>query len=605
MLGGKEKPVVALEDRIGKQSTIATNRVRSIVRLRPQNVAGETESDLNAVQYDISSRLLWVLPGPDAATPERRQFDVDGMIGPEENNSQAFAQVSDTVDGVFAGTPGCIVAYGSTRSGKTHTLFDPDGMAVQAARYLFAKTDGIVISLQFVEVYMEMLKDLLDAVSRLTLREAEGKTRVHGTAQFDVSSSDDVADALAMGLANRHADQARATVILIMNVSPPQGDPVNLFFVDLPGSEGLASFSALGEGRLALDSTCALQSLSTFTRALSVVADKKIKTKPPLRESKLTRVLSNAFHGGARMSVICCVALGAADLEHTLSTLEFAHLAMRASLKESKNEKGLDNDTITKDLQAQIDAFDDSQLPNADEVEQVLRDELARVEARLEQGESAEQLRAHIAELEVSHSKLVLKVGASGKAGHKAVPELDPEEERLVAESQAKIKSMRAQVDAARKLRDEVTLMLPEIAAEYRELGGHAWHNGDTGKTETYYVKALAAYTKCMGKDHPEVACSMGDLANVYCDQARFDDAIGLYQQALRIHTDAFGPDHVDTAGDLASLGLVYSVQGNHKDALPLLRDAYTIMEKHLEDDHPNLVQVRTFMDKTAAALKK
>ncbi|KAJ1626993.1 Tetratricopeptide repeat-domain-containing protein [Pavlovales sp. CCMP2436] len=75
--------------------------------------------------------------------------------------------------------------------------------------------------------------------------------------------------------------------------------------------------------------------------------------------------------------------------------------------------------------------------------------------------------------------------------------------------------------------------MLPEIAAEYRELGGHAWHNGDTGKAQAYYEKALNAFLKCLGKDHPEVACSMGDLANVYCDLGRFEDALEMYQVRL------------------------------------------------------------------------
>ncbi|KAJ1626991.1 P-loop containing nucleoside triphosphate hydrolase protein [Pavlovales sp. CCMP2436] len=606
-IGKKEE----LEDRLETiASSRTSNRVRVVVRLRPPSVRRETDADLNAVQHDVGSRLLWVLPGPGASKPHRRQFDADGMIAPNASNAQAFAEVIESVEAPLAGTPGCVVAYGATGTGKTHTLFAPDGLVVQAAMHLFGKQEGLRCSVQFVEVYFEMLRDLLDPVSHVTLRGGgRHKTIVYGTVPLDCTSTDGVTDALRTGLAVQSADEPHTCAIFILNVSLPGSDAATpLYFVELPGSEGLKAVGV--EGVQLAELVCAYKSLSTFERTLKVIADKKIKTKPPLRESKLTRVLSDVFYGGGKMSVLVHIGLGAAELSRTNASLELLQFAMRVSLKEAKNEKGLDQDTVSKDLQNEIDAFDEASHSKGAEVEAALRAEIVRAGKGVD---NAAALEKQVAQLAKDHDALAKKASAKvgAKSADKPSTARDPEELKIAAETHDKIMAMRAQLDAARKLRDEVTVMLPEIAAEYRELGGHAWHNGDTAKTEMYYDKALAAYTKCMGKDHPEVACSMGDLANVYCDQSRFGDAIRLYQAAYRIHIDAFGPDHVDTAGDLASLGLVYSVQGKHKEALPLLKyappplDAYKIMERHLEDDHPNLLQVATFMEKSQLALKK
>ncbi|KAG8464528.1 hypothetical protein KFE25_009896 [Diacronema lutheri] len=591
----------ALEDRLGKQQTIVTNRVRSIIRLRPRSVKGESDAELHAVEYDISSRLLWVLPGEGAPVPDRRQFDADGMIGPDAGADAAFGEVRDCVESVLAGTPGCVVAYGAHGTGKTRTLFAPDGLAALAARVLFAKGEPTRISVQFIEIYFELLADLLDASSRVTLREGGNKTQLYGTASTECASADDVENAIATGQAARRADCARSSAVLVLHVSSATtADSVPLYFVDLSSTDGL-KLGGGADGVALAPPTSAYASLHTFERTLHVLSDRKVKIKPPIRESRLTRVLANVFSAGGKMCVLVHIALGAGELALTLASLDFAQLAMRVSLKEAKNEKGLDNDTVTKNLQSQIDAFDESSAKRHGEVEAQIRAEMARAAGG---AKNAAELRTAVAAAHKVYASLLDKVG-KGRGAEKAngQPAPDPEEVRLAEETHKTIMEMRAQIDAARKLRDEVTVMLPEIAAEYRELGGHAWHSGDTAKTRMYYDKALVAYTKCMGKDHPEVACSMGDLANVYCDEGRFDEAIELYQKAYKVHNDAYGPDHVDTAGDLASLGLVYSVQGKHKQALPLLKEAYAIMEKHLEDDHPNLVQVKTFMENSLGAI--
>ena len=582
--------------------------MRSIIRLRPRSVKGESDAELHAVEYDISSRLLWVLPGEGAPVPDRRQFDADGMIGPDAGADAAFGEVRDCVESVLAGTPGCVVAYGAHGTGKTRTLFAPDGLAALAARVLFAKGEPTRISVQFIEIYFELLADLLDASSRVTLREGGNKTQLYGTASTECASADDVENAIATGQAARRADCARSSAVLVLHVSSATtADSVPLYFVDLSSTDGL-KLGGGADGVALAPPTSAYASLHTFERTLHVLSDRKVKIKPPIRESRLTRVLANVFSAGGKMCVLVHIALGAGELALTLASLDFAQLAMRVSLKEAKNEKGLDNDTVTKNLQSQIDAFDESSAKRHGEVEAQIRAEMARAAGG---AKNAAELRTAVAAAHKVYASLLDKVG-KGRGAEKAngQPAPDPEEVRLAEETHKTIMEMRAQIDAARKLRDEVTVMLPEIAAEYRELGGHAWHSGDTAKTRMYYDKvraaasahctahrrgcgggglcatrptraltrremqALVAYTKCMGKDHPEVACSMGDLANVYCDEGRFDEAIELYQKAYKVHNDAYGPDHVDTAGDLASLGLVYSVQGKHKQALPLLKCA-------------------------------
>ncbi|KAG8464527.1 hypothetical protein KFE25_009895 [Diacronema lutheri] len=592
------------------------NRVKVTVRLRPLSVKGESADNANCVQYDVNQKLLWVVPKDVTDKKNRRQFDFDGLVGPDSTQEDAFKAVLPTIEAVFDGVNGCVMCYGQTGSGKTYTLSmlspnkpEGEGVMPRAFKHIFqhiAADNGThewKLSVQYVQIYMEHLLDLLNPNNEPALREESGTGVVYlqNAESVPVVSADDCLAAMVRGMSNRatsktlmNAESSRSHAMYMLTVVRSGGPSCvvstsSLFLVDLAGSERVKKSGVENTG---MDEAISINvSLTALGRCIYAMADKRGKIKPPFRESKLTRLLQTALSGGGRTSLIVCCAQGDSDVQETNSSLEFAQQAMRVQVKEVRREQ-MDMNALTVHLQNTVDAFEDRTHAMHVDVWARVQGDVLSMQGALDE---SRELGAKLYNLNLLVKELERELPAAGTNG--------PVEHASVSDAKARLAQMRAQLKEALKERDEVTVMLPEIAAEYRELGGHAWHNGDTAKAQAFYEKALAAYLKCLGKDHPEVACSMGDLANVYCDLGRFDDALEMYQHAHRIHGSSYGPEHVDTAGDLASLGLVYSVQGKHKEALPLLKSAYAILSKSLEQDHPNVVQVRQFIEKSESLL--
>lgn len=49
------------------------------------------------------------------------------------------------------------------------------------------------------------------------------------------------------------------------------------------------------------------------------------------------------------------------------------------------------------------------------------------------------------------------------------------------------------------------------------------------------------------GPDHPDTLGTVQNLANIYRDKGRYDDAEELYKRALAGREEQLGPDHPDT----------------------------------------------------------
>ena len=92
-----------------------------------------------------------------------------------------------------------------------------------------------------------------------------------------------------------------------------------------------------------------------------------------------------------------------------------------------------------------------------------------------------------------------------------------------------------------------------------------------------------------LGPDHPDVAISLNDLANLYQRQSRYADAEMLYKRSLAISERALGPDHPDVAASLNNLAMLYKDRGRLPDAEQLIKESLAITEKGLGSNHPDL----------------
>jgi tetratricopeptide (TPR) repeat protein len=80
-----------------------------------------------------------------------------------------------------------------------------------------------------------------------------------------------------------------------------------------------------------------------------------------------------------------------------------------------------------------------------------------------------------------------------------------------------------------------------------QEAGRESMSRGQFGEAERAFATAVAL-AKALGENDPREALSLFNQADALVAQARFDDAIPLFQRALEIDEKALGPDHPDVA---------------------------------------------------------
>ena len=69
----------------------------------------------------------------------------------------------------------------------------------------------------------------------------------------------------------------------------------------------------------------------------------------------------------------------------------------------------------------------------------------------------------------------------------------------------------------------------------------------------------------------------------------KYERAIIVAQEALKVAEDNVGPNHPDVATSLNNLAELYKTQGHYAKAEPLYKRALSIKEKALGPNHPNV----------------
>ena len=71
---------------------------------------------------------------------------------------------------------------------------------------------------------------------------------------------------------------------------------------------------------------------------------------------------------------------------------------------------------------------------------------------------------------------------------------------------------------------------------------------GDYAKAEPLYKEALEICQKVLGREHPDTATSLNNLAGLYMAMGDYAKAEPLFKEALEIRQKVLGPEHPDTA---------------------------------------------------------
>jgi tetratricopeptide (TPR) repeat protein len=141
----------------------------------------------------------------------------------------------------------------------------------------------------------------------------------------------------------------------------------------------------------------------------------------------------------------------------------------------------------------------------------------------------------------------------------------------------------------------------PEVEADLRATLGRVYSDlGDFTNALAMHQRALDIRKRVHNDEHPDVASSLNDFAEVLQLQGRLDEAEAIHRDALAMRRRLRGPSHTDVAQSLANLGWVLFFQGSYRslrgetlksdasyaEAEPMLREALAIQRKALGSEN-------------------
>jgi len=128
----------------------------------------------------------------------------------------------------------------------------------------------------------------------------------------------------------------------------------------------------------------------------------------------------------------------------------------------------------------------------------------------------------------------------------------------------------------------------PNYAASLNNLANLYWNMGNYEKAESFHLEAKAIREKALGKEHPDYAASLNNLAILYKHMGNFQKAETLYLESKAIREKVLGKEHPDYAWSLNNLAILYWDIGNYEKAETLHLEAKAIREKALGKEHPD-----------------
>ena len=320
---------------------------------------------------------------------EERSWRFDHVLSGNATQDEAYAVIArDATADVVAGLSQTILAYGQTGSGKSHTIFGPESVWSQfdgcssAAAAKSAKVSneafsdvagGIVgravaqmfkfvaaadagdcfrVLVSFFEIYNESVHDLLgDSSKSLSVREnREAGVFVESLRHVAATSSQELLRIVAEGIGkrtlsstmlNRASSRSHAFLTVTFdhkrstNADAGQQLPVTrgvFTIVDLAGSERVRKSGSVGS--TLAEAKSINKSLTTLGMCIAALSSQRSAIAPratphvPLRDSKLTRLLTDTLEGRTRTTLVVTVSPMAHNFDETKSSLQLAQRAM-------------------------------------------------------------------------------------------------------------------------------------------------------------------------------------------------------------------------------------------------------------------------------------
>uniref|UniRef100_A0A182Q0K9 Kinesin motor domain-containing protein n=1 Tax=Anopheles farauti TaxID=69004 RepID=A0A182Q0K9_9DIPT len=361
--------------------TGAEERLMVTVRIRPLSDPGEPTC-LQA-QPNRSRSLLF----DDGTRNKPKKYNYDCVFGEASTQEEVYGiAVAPLVQDVLNGYNAAVFAYGATGSGKTHTMLGPhvrpartnpgtaatltatpptanngandtpdvpgsspgpsvvqssSGLMIRAVAdifdYIDQHSDGgenFKISLSYLEIYNELIRDLLNPGGPLELREDHrGNQSVAGLSEISTASRAEVIQLLLKGnkartveptAANQTSSRSHALLsITVQNLTLAGTKQGRLFMTDLAGSE--RARKTKNRGKRLQEGAHINRSLLALGNCINALAGGARYVN--FRDSKLTRLLKEALSGRCKTVMIAHVAPETRHRDETKNTLVYADRA--------------------------------------------------------------------------------------------------------------------------------------------------------------------------------------------------------------------------------------------------------------------------------------
>ena len=372
-------------------------RVAVALRTRPPKGAarGELPSRLCA-RFSAEDRQVTLLEnkgghGPFSGGAHRREEKVlsyDAVLGHDASQLEVYEALGRPVlEDVIQGYHGCVLAYGQTGAGKTHSLLnmaeksaDDAGLLPRIVADLFvglsADWRGIyTVKVGMFQIYNEQVDDLLKpGKTNLRVKQSvHGGWEVEGLSWYTCRTPEYLMQVVRNGRKrliyaethmNKHSSRSHAVVQIrlirndraaLHSLESSTGDLEGakregriqvsqrlgqLTVVDLAGSERVKKSHS--EGMRLTEAKNINTSLLAFGNCVQALASRKPYV--PYRESTLTKVLETSLSGNCRTALLVCVSPEEAHASETMSSLEFVSRAMRIETDPQIQEATVDVD---------------------------------------------------------------------------------------------------------------------------------------------------------------------------------------------------------------------------------------------------------------------
>ncbi|KAL0983886.1 hypothetical protein UPYG_G00134350 [Umbra pygmaea] len=401
------------------------------LRIRPLSDA-EREETATIVAHKVDDQVVVLMDpseNPDdilrANRSREKTYMFDVAFDYSATQEQVYrATTKGLIQGLISGYNATVFAYGPTGCGKTYTMLGTDrepGIYVQTLNDLFRAIEETSddmqysISMSYLEIYNEMIRDLLNPSSGfLDLREdSKGEIQVAGITEVSTINAREIMELLMKGNKQRTqeptaANQTSSRSHAVLQVAVRQASRcrdllqevrfARLFMIDLAGSERASQTQ--NRGQRLKEGAHINRSLLALGNCINALSEKHVNKYVNYRDSKLTRLLKDSLGGNSRTVMIAHISPASLAFEESRNTLSYADRAKSIRTRVKRNMLNVSYHiaqytNIISDLRSEIQRL---KKKIADQAGHSLNSDIRHVQAEV-QAHSTQASRAEMEQL--------------------------------------------------------------------------------------------------------------------------------------------------------------------------------------------------------------